>query len=164
MKTRTSRRVLAVTTPVVVVADLSTKVWASHALRNRSYDLPGPVDLRLAHNRGIAFGAFESAPPALILAVTGTVTVVLAIAAWRHELPALPAGFMLGGAIANVVDRIQGGSVVDLLHTGWWPTFNLADVRLNIGIGLLLLTSFGDGRSNGNATEVQDATSTGRPT
>ena len=143
MNIHTSRRVLAVTTALVVAADLSTKVWASSELRRRSIDLPGPVDLQLAYNRGIAFSAFENAPLALILLVTGAVTVVLAVAAWRHVIPALAAGFMLGGAIGNVVDRIQGGSVVDLLHTGWWPTFNLADVSLNIGIGLVLLTSFG---------------------
>ena len=159
MNIHTSRRVLAVTTALVVAADLSTKVWASSELRQRSIDLPGPVDLQLAYNRGVAFSAFESAPLALILLVTGAVTVVLAVAAWRHAIAALPAGFMLGGAIGNVVDRMQGGSVVDLLHTGWWPTFNLADVSLNIGIGLFLLTSFGRDRAS---EDLQDA-STGAP-
>lgn len=155
-----SRRLLALTTALVVAADLSTKMWASSQLRQRSIDLPGPVDLQLAHNRGVAFSAFESAPLALILLVTGTVTVVLAVAAWRHGIPALPAGFMLGGAIGNIVDRIEGGSVVDLLHTGWWPTFNLADVSLNIGIGLFLLISFGRDRAS---EDLQDTTSTGAP-
>jgi len=160
MKLAADRRVLAATTTLVLAADLASKVWASSALRDRSIDLPGPIDLQLAYNRGIAFSAFESAPLALILAVTGTVTVVLGIAAWRHAIPALPAGFMLGGALGNVVDRIEAGSVVDLLHTGWWPTFNLADVSLNIGIGLLLLTSFGRDRTDAG---VETTTPTGAP-
>lgn len=157
MNIHTSRRVLAVTTALAVAADLLTKVWASSELRHRSIELPGPVDLQLAYNRGVAFSAFESAPVALILLVTVAVTVVLAIAAWHHAIPALPAGFMLGGAIGNVVDRIQGGTVVDLFHTGWWPTFNLADVSLNIGVGLFLLTSFGRHRTSKDREDMTSA-------
>ena len=155
MTPESNRRVLAITTALVLAADLGTKAWASSALRERPIDLPGPVDLELAYNRGVAFSAFENAPVALILLVTGAVTVALAIAAWRRAIPAVPAGFLLGGAAGNVVDRIHGGSVVDLLHTGWWPTFNLADVSLSIGIGLLVLTGFR------READADDATTTG---
>ena len=40
---------------------------------------------------------------------------------------------MIGGAVANVVDRARDGVVTDYLHTGWWPTFNLADTFLVTG-------------------------------
>ena len=47
---------------------------------------------------------------------------------------------MIGGALANVIDRAGDGEVTDFLHTGWWPTFNLADTFLIIGfIGIALL-------------------------
>lgn len=45
---------------------------------------------------------------------------------------------VLGGAAANLLDRAPDGQVTDYLHTGWWPTFNLADVFIVCG-GLLLV-------------------------
>ena len=46
---------------------------------------------------------------------------------------------MRGGAVGNFLDRLDGGGVVDYLHTGWFPTFNLADVFVTTGAGLLIL-------------------------
>ena len=46
---------------------------------------------------------------------------------------------LLGGAVGNLLDRSLDGVVTDYLHTGWWPTFNLADVAILTGAGLLLL-------------------------
>ena len=51
------------------------------------------------------------------------------------------AGLVLGGAFANVVDRAVGGTVVDFVDVGWWPSFNLADVWLTVGCVLLMLLS-----------------------
>ena len=44
---------------------------------------------------------------------------------------------LLTGALANLADRASDGVVTDYLHTGWWPTFNLADTLIVIG-GVLL--------------------------
>lgn len=53
---------------------------------------------------------------------------------------------ILGGALGNVVDRLTGGAVIDFLDfhaRGWhWPAFNVADIAINLGVGLLLWTSF----------------------
>lgn len=130
---RRGRRTLLIIAPVVAAADLASKVWASAALAARDVDLPGPVDLRLGHNSGIAFSLFTDAPVALMVAIGVALVIVFGVAAWRGALPAVPAALILGGALGNVVDRIEGGSVVDLFHTGWWPTFNLADVFLSAG-------------------------------
>lgn len=46
---------------------------------------------------------------------------------------------VLGGAAANLLDRASDGTVTDYLHTGWWPTFNLADIAIVTGASLLLL-------------------------
>ena len=138
---RHGRRILVTTAAVGITVDLASKVWATTALSDRGIDLPGPLDLQLAYNRGVAFSLFDGAPPALMIALTGAVTVVLGLIAWRGVFPALPAGLMLGGAVANLLDRLVGGSVVDVLHTGWWPTFNVADSFISIGAALLLLSS-----------------------
>lgn len=46
---------------------------------------------------------------------------------------------LLGGASGNLTDRLDGQGVVDYLHSGWFPTFNLADVFVTTGIALLFL-------------------------
>lgn len=136
-----SRRVLVAVAFAVIAIDLGTKAWASAELGADGIDLPGPLDLRLAYNRGVAFSLLSDVPVSATIAITAAVTAVLATTAWRGLLPTIPAGLILGGALANLLDRLQGGSVVDLLHTGWWPTFNLADAFLTIGVALLLIAN-----------------------
>ena len=46
---------------------------------------------------------------------------------------------LLGGALGNFIDRLDGRGVVDYLHTGWFPTFNLADVFITAGVALFIL-------------------------
>ena len=63
------------------------------------------------------------------------------------RLSALALGFILGGALGNLVDRVRYGEVVDFLHfrlwQGYsWPDFNLADSFIVVGVALLLLELF----------------------
>ena len=48
---------------------------------------------------------------------------------------------MLGGAVANFIDRATDGVVTDYLHTGWFPTFNLADVFITGGAVVLIVAT-----------------------
>lgn len=113
------------------------------ALDTRSIDIGGVLTLRLGHNPGIAFGLGNRLPSGVIIAVTAAVTVVLAVVAFRGLFPSpVAAGLVLGGAVGNLVDRLIGGTVVDFLDLGWWPSFNLADVAISTGVGLMLLLSF----------------------
>ncbi len=74
----------------------------------------------------------------------------MAILVWLRGVPArsqlaLAAGLalILGGAIGNVLDRIEHGFVVDFIHVHWgrayFPAFNVADAAITVGAGLLLL-------------------------
>lgn len=137
---RRGRGVLASAAVGALAVDIATKVAASAWLADGPVRLGPLLTLRLVHNRGIAFGVAAAAPAAVILAASGAISVVLVVMAWRGGLGAqLPAGLIVGGALANVVDRVTGGSVVDFLDIGRWPTFNLADVFLVSGIGMLAL-------------------------
>ncbi|MDD7545039.1 signal peptidase II, partial [Actinobacillus porcinus] len=53
---------------------------------------------------------------------------------------------IIGGALANMVDRAYNGFVVDFLDFYWqnwhYPTFNVADIAICIGAGLLALDAF----------------------
>jgi signal peptidase II len=51
----------------------------------------------------------------------------------------LPAALLLGGALGNLADRVRDGAVTDFIDLPLWPTFNLADVSIVVGVLLLLL-------------------------
>ena len=139
---RLHRRRLVVVSAAAFSVDLATKALASAHLADRSVQFVGPLRLRLVHNPGIAFGLGNAAPAWLILILTGSVASVLAVAAWRgHFRSAVAAGLVLGGAVANLVDRLEAGTVVDMFDVGWWPTFNVADIGITFGVGLLVLTT-----------------------
>lgn len=101
------------------------------------------MQLQLTYNSGVAFGLGAWLPAWLITAVTGAITVGLAVWAWITA-PAANGATRLGfaavvaGAVANVSDRTVDGVVTDYLHTGWFPTFNLADVFITVGAALLV--------------------------
>lgn len=139
---RRGRSVLLIGAVVVAALDLTAKAFAETRLTNTSVDL-GPLQLRLAHNSGVAFSLGDAFAPWVVLTVTAAITAVLALYGWRHvpgvgRVQQLAGGAILGGAVANVVDRARDGVVTDYLHTGWWPTFNLADTFLVLG-GIVLV-------------------------
>lgn len=118
----------------VAVVDWTTKIIASSVLDDRSFDVASVLTLRLSHNSGIAFGLGDRLPVLVVIALTGIATAALAVAVVRGLFPSrVAAGLVLGGAVANVVDRVVGGDVVDFLDLGWWPSFNLADAALSVG-------------------------------
>jgi signal peptidase II len=62
----------------------------------------------------------------------------------QARLSALALGVILGGAIGNLIDRLYYGEVIDFLDFHlWggytWPTFNLADSFIVVGVGILML-------------------------
>lgn len=99
-----------------------------------------------AHNTGVAFGLAQGRN-GLFLVVALVVVVVLL--AYARGLPAaerwsrFALGCQIGGALGNALDRLRLGHVTDFLdlHVGrWhWPTFNVADIAINVGVWLLLL-------------------------
>lgn len=125
----------------------------------------GYFELRYAENCGAAFGIMSrSAAPlrALVFALaailaSGTLGWMLfkgrggVFFAWSVPL-------IVSGAIGNLVDRMRHGFVVDFLRfhirNGWeWPTFNVADASITVGVALLLL----DGLLEGRRADAEDA-------
>lgn len=127
---------------VVAVADWATKAWATVTLADSPVGIGSLLTLQLSHNPGVAFGLGDRLPGPALIALTAVVTAVLAVAAIRGFFPSpVAAGLVVGGAVANLVDRVMGGSVVDFLDVGWWPSFNLADAALVMGCVLLIVQS-----------------------
>lgn len=151
---------------VTLVADQASKLWARHALPTHPAPCAIPDDIvarkcigtpvsfvdgvwewRLSFNPGSAFGLFHGQTGARVfLSVIG----VLAVGAmgWmvkrahdRQRALLWALGLVAGGAIGNLIDRIYFGVVTDFVlwryKTHEWPVFNVADVALVVGVGLM---------------------------
>jgi signal peptidase II len=126
-----------------VVADQLTKRLIDHEMRlGESHRLLPFFSITRVRNTGIAFGILPGR--------LGIITVLTLIAVmWmlvhfarsgsRHVLFPVALGLLVGGSVSNLVDRVQDGRVTDFLHISHWPTFNLADSFIVVGVGLLLL-------------------------
>ena len=137
--------------PLVLAADLASKGVARSVLEpgNAVPILDDVVRLRLGFNSGIAFGLLTDAGGVLVW-LTGLIGIALVgwlaasvrdSAGWRRTLPL---GLIIGGAFGNVVDRLPDGVVTDFVDIGLgaarWPSFNLADSAIVVGIlGLIVL-------------------------
>jgi signal peptidase II len=126
----------------VVAADQVTKSLAQADLRQPVH-LFGPFGLSLGYNSGSAFSLFTG--DSGVLAVVAAVLVVgLAWLAWRAPSAAVAAavGLVLGGAVGNLCDRAfrgHHGDVVDFVTLTHWPTFNVADASVTVGLVLLVV-------------------------
>jgi signal peptidase II len=121
----------------VAAVDLAAKAVSEARLADSTVDL-GPIQLQLAYNPGVAFSMGDRLPVGVIVAVTGAIAVAIIAYAWHRSPTAgrverIAGGAVIGGAVANLFDRARDGVVTDYLHTGWWPTFNVADAFLVAG-------------------------------
>jgi len=147
---RSSRTRLAAGIVIAIVAlDLITKTWAVHELADGPVEIIGEsVSFRLARNTGGAFSLFQAFTPLLAI-VAGLVAYFLVRTLRRtHDtLLVVALAFVLGGAIGNLLDRLfrspgfLRGAVVDFVHVGDWPTFNVADSAITIGAVLVIVWS-----------------------
>lgn len=133
---------------MVIVADQLSKTWVLEAPgMGRAYPLLGDlVVIRPTLNPGGIFGLFPGAGW-LFLVLTAVVVVFLAVWAWRQDALLAIFGLVLGGGVGNLLDRIfRGprlftGRVVDFIELPYWPTFNLADSAISVGVLILLVRS-----------------------
>lgn len=88
-------------------------------------------------NMGTVFGLFQGHNLAFILI---NITVILFIVYYLRKENSLI--FILGGALGNLIDRLIYGYVVDFIDLKIWPSFNLADVFIIMGIILLILKNW----------------------
>jgi signal peptidase II len=158
---RPSYAFLALLSMATLALDIASKSWAEHHLEG----YPGTVEvwrnhvtLLLAKNRGGAWGLLQSTsenvrrPFFLLVSVAAIVFIMTLYRRLQPRQHALMWGLplVLGGALGNVFDRIRYGHVIDfvdvhLLYKGidrHWPTFNVADIAICVGVGLMALDMF----------------------
>ncbi len=142
---------------ITLVIDQVTKMWiiARFAYGQRETVIDGFFNLTHVRNPGGAF-SFLATMSAEIRQVffLGTGFLAIGLLLWflrklepGQWLAATAIGGVLGGAVGNLTDRILYGEVIDFLDFrligGYvWPTFNMADCWIVVGVGILMLEMF----------------------
>ena len=151
------------------------------------------LSFALAYNRGGAWGLLQNAsesvrrPFFLVVSVAAIAFIVSLYGKLQPEQRALRWGLplVLGGALGNLADRVTRGSVVDFIDyragwvqsmneliaavvSGWhvtdhWPTFNVADISICVGVGLMALDMLISGRRNAEGRREGGASSSAPP-
>lgn len=167
--------VFALVAVLSLAADQASKVWARDALPTMpaACEIPegmaarqcvgvavpvveGFWDWRLSMNHGSAFGLFSSQDGARwFLSIIGVLAVLGML--WMMKKSRIDQrvlhwalAFVVGGAVGNLIDRIYFGVVTDFVlwryQTKEWPVFNIADVALVVGVGLMFIDMIKEGR------------------
>lgn len=139
----------------VFMIDQTTKAWAIRKLRFGD-DIPvisGFLNFAYAQNTGVAFSMFDDGGDSGRWALSGVAfiaSVLVLYFFWKTPrsddriLGAL--ALLLAGIVGNVVDRVRLGFVIDFIDVqfGSWhyPTFNVADMAIVMGAGILILDMF----------------------
>jgi signal peptidase II len=159
--------IFAVVSVLMIVADQVSKIMVVRNIRymRESIDvIPGFLSFVHTQNPGAAIGLFGDLPTAVRLTIFGVFTVIAVgvIISFLWQLPrddkfqALTLGLIFSGAIGNAIDRIHKQTVTDFIrvyteHPGleaWlrehfgtneYPTFNIADSAIVVGVGLFLV-------------------------
>jgi signal peptidase II len=138
---------------VVLVADQVSKWWVVDVLHlpqvGQIVLLP-VLNFTMVWNRGVTFGLLTSfGRSSYLLLAAVALAVVIALVVWLRRaeslLVAISLGAIVGGALANVIDRLRFGAVIDFIHAhigDWsWYVFNLADAAIVCGVAALVIDS-----------------------
>ena len=136
---------------LVVVLDQWSKYWIVANFREYEVLTVWPVfNLTLVYNTGAAFSFLSDAGgwQRWFFVIVGVLVSIIMVV-WLYRLQprerwtALGLALIVGGAVGNLIDRIVLGKVVDFLQWHWhdwyWPSFNLADSAITLGVILLLI-------------------------
>lgn len=140
----------------IFMADQISKKWveAAYPLWGGTTVIDGFFNITLVHNHGAVFGllADQEAAWPKVLFIGATVLAIMLIMYLLHSriagrfIVSASLGLILGGAVGNLLDRIETGRVTDFLdlYVGQhhWPAFNVADVSITVGAFILLVAMY----------------------
>ncbi len=151
--------------------DQASKEWARQVLKPKLPDwvtvVHGYFDLRYSENAGSAFGLFRRLPSGRTFLLCIGVAALVALSYYLRKAEpgrgrfGAELGLLAGGTLGNVADRVLFGRVTDFivwkLGAREWPTFNIADAALVIGLAAMFFeTTPGSERTVARATTAKD--------
>ncbi|MEK6734427.1 MAG: signal peptidase II [Pseudomonadota bacterium] len=158
------KKISLVTAIVIVIIDQISKYAAVKYLSHIKLEVTSFFNLALVYNKGISFGLFNNLPYSnyVFLGVSSLIVGYLIkwirISKYTSEIMGL--ALIIGGAIGNIIDRFIYPGVVDFLEFHWheyyWPSFNIADASICIGVILLLLFNICYTRAKNKREECLD--------
>ncbi len=129
---------------IIITIDQVTKYLVNTKISlNSSLEIiPGIIFISHVKNSGAAFGVFQNRTNILII-ISVIAIILIIILKIKLNLDSIfyniSLGFILGGAIGNLIDRIIFGEVVDFLHLRYFAVFNVADSFICIGFGIVII-------------------------
>lgn len=134
---------------LVVLLDQAAKALVENRLvPGEHVEVLGPLDLTLAHNRGVAFG-LASGGGATLIAITIAALLFVGVLFARNPTRKgmwVAVGLLAGGALGNLADRVRTDAVTDYVAFLSWPPFNLADAAITFGVLALALSYLREAR------------------
>jgi len=149
---------------VMVVVDQITKslVMQRFHLYESVPVIPGFFNLAYVRNKGAAFGFLSGDHGAwrslffVAVALAALAVMVMLIRKTEDRLSLVAFSLIGGGAVGNLIDRLQFGEVVDFIDWYYksyhWPTFNIADSAITVGVGLLAVEMLFPGKESARET------------
>lgn len=147
---------------IIVILDQITKTMATANLMMFDPVAIMPMlNFTLMHNEGAAFSFLSNAggwQRWFFTIIASVVSIVLIV--WIKKLSpqekgmAISLSLILGGAIGNLIDRVQFGYVVDFIdvyyNASHWPAFNIADAAISVGAVVMIIYSFREEKDKKN--------------
>jgi signal peptidase II len=139
--------VFFLTALLVVVADQLTKLWIRTFSEGQLVFKLGFFQIVHIRNTGAAFGLFQGQSLALTIVDFVSIAIILVLVLrFSSRFPILgnmvtriALALVLGGTVGNLIDRLNPNleGVTDFISVGIWPSFNLADSAITVGVILL---------------------------
>ncbi|HDZ62267.1 MAG TPA: signal peptidase II [Nitrospirae bacterium] len=151
--------VSAIASIIAVLDYITKKLVETHVHPSEIIDVLPFLRIVNVKNTGAAFGMFSSLSNRIFIALTVIAIILILIYLSRSlkKLEIISLSFILGGAIGNLIDRVNIGKVIDFIDffvNDWhWPAFNVADSSLTVGIILFIWTNIIH-REHHNETQI----------
>ena len=101
------------------------------------------IKINFTTNTGSLFGLFQNSAVLLIwlsIIIIGVFLYNLDKIQKSNIYIKISSGLIIGGAIGNLIDRIFYKAVIDFIDLGWWPSFNIADSAISVGVVMLIIS------------------------
>ncbi len=145
---------------IIIAIDQGTKWWAeTNLILHQPIEITRFFNITLMYNKGAAFSIFSEQSGWQRWFLSGlALAISVLLIYWLYKLPnkekltALAFACILGGALGNLIDRLYYGHVIDFIqlhYEKWyWPTFNIADSAITLGVGVMLLNAWLEFKTN----------------